>query len=77
MQTERFQPEGKRKMPETRFSGIFRSVEDLGLSVCIGVRCFTIFLTYYIKSCYVSFLSGSHLNSKASEWNLPIPSEEQ
>ena len=48
MQTEKSQPEGKRIMPETRFT------EFLALSVDpkveISCRCLIIFLTYDIKS---------------------------
>ena len=51
MQTKKSQPEGKRMMPETRFSdffGMIRWPESLDFLVCIGDRYLIIFLTYVI-----------------------------
>ena len=53
------QPEGKRIMPETRFTEFPALSIDprVGISLSnIGDRCLIIFLTYDIKSYYLSFI---------------------
>ena len=57
MQTEKSRPEGERitritKFPANLVSGIIRWPEGWDFSVCIGDRCFIIFLTYDIKDSY-------------------------
>ena len=52
-QTEKYQPEGKRVMSETRiteFSGIIRSPEGWDFSICIGDQCLIIFPTFDVKN---------------------------
>ena len=60
MQTEKFQSEGKRTMPETRFAEFPALSVDprVGFLVCIGDRCLIIFFTYDIKNYYLSFVSS-------------------
>ena len=59
MQTEKSQPEGKRIIPETKFSGIIRWPDGWDFPICIGDRCLIIFLTYDIK--IIKYYSSSLL----------------
>ena len=55
MQTEKSQPEGKRIMPETRFTDFPASSVELriGISQSSSETGLIIFLTYDIKNCYL------------------------